>query len=362
MLRLCLRAGLVGVVALCVALLIARAVGGVARNPQVAYRAFSADARVAQIRLYDLWTGLDVMLVDDASFYIGTQYPSFAWSPDGAQIAYAAWQDARWGPPYLTVFDVATGARRILAQGDVPSWSPDGAQIVYQAVDFSNNRINLHVVDVASGDGRQLVQRERSSYFGAWSPDGQWIAFVGEYSRFYEYVYVIAAQGDSAPLQLTSNTHGQLLPAWSSDSAQIAFASTHEGNSAIYTVSPALGAPLTLALAAEGNLTMPTWSADGRLAAMYYQVSMTATQPQPSAAVVVGQSAGDGANDALQVWAACGLMPSWRADGRWLAVACLPPNLPNATTIGHDIYITDGQHTRALTTGPLHEDFPQWRP
>ncbi|HEX8423764.1 MAG TPA: protein kinase, partial [Pyrinomonadaceae bacterium] len=61
-----------------------------------------------------------------------------AWSPDGKQIVVGdEWigvhSNKSTSPSALWVIDVATGAKRLLTEGDAaqPSWSPDGGRIAY---------------------------------------------------------------------------------------------------------------------------------------------------------------------------------------------------------------------------------------
>ncbi len=90
-----------------------------------------------------------------------------AWSPDGGSLVIVAWVD----PECVTVdHDEKKAprtyvARRVRYRDDGDGWRGDG---------FTQ----LFVVDVASGDARQLTNAEGNHEAPAWSPDGQRIAFV----------------------------------------------------------------------------------------------------------------------------------------------------------------------------------------
>jgi dipeptidyl aminopeptidase/acylaminoacyl peptidase len=120
-----------------------------------------------------------------------------------------------------------------LKSASSPEISPDGRRAVYEVsrTNWEDNAFerDLWIVETATGDAHQLTASKKSSTNAAWSPDGQWIAFLsdrpGQISGTApdkKQLYVIAADGGEAR-QLTKVEAGVNSLAWSSDSKKIAF-------------------------------------------------------------------------------------------------------------------------------------------
>ncbi|MGC1486144.1 MAG: S9 family peptidase [Candidatus Acidiferrum sp.] len=114
-----------------------------------------------------------------------------------------------------------------------PEISPDGTRVVYEVsrTNWEDNAFerDLWIVDTAKGEGHQLTTSKKSSTNAAWSPDGEWIAFLsdrpGQIPKTPEgkkQIYVISADGGEAR-QLTNVETGVNIFAWSPDSKRLAF-------------------------------------------------------------------------------------------------------------------------------------------
>lgn len=118
-----------------------------------------------------------------------------------------------------------------------------GVPTLYRKPTISKNEIafsyagDLWVVPKGGGDARRLttgVGIESDPYF---SPDGDWIAFTGEYDGNTD-VYVVPAAG-GVPTRLTYHPADDLASGWTPDGKNVLFASDRNSNSRymrLYTV------------------------------------------------------------------------------------------------------------------------------
>ncbi|MCE5208481.1 MAG: S9 family peptidase [Chloroflexi bacterium] len=105
--------------------------------------------------------------------------------------------------------------------------SPDGKKAVYGVswveTDTMDEYTNLWLVDIASGQSRQLTYGKWHEGGAAWSPDGKQIAFLSNRIDSKPQIFLIAPDGGEAR-QLTKLEQGVGSgPVWSPDGKQIAF-------------------------------------------------------------------------------------------------------------------------------------------
>ena len=148
-----------------------------------------------------------------------------SWSPDGTRLAFTGFE-----PGPSIVLDIwivnidSSGLTNLThgSGGDIfsASWSPDGSQIV-----FAGSDRDLWIMDVDGGERTRITQDATHQSNPAWAPDGSLIAYcslpVTAGLLGSDDIWVIEPDG-SNPQQLT-DTGDACLPAWSPDSAQIAF-------------------------------------------------------------------------------------------------------------------------------------------
>jgi dipeptidyl aminopeptidase/acylaminoacyl peptidase len=246
----------------------------------------------------------------------------YAWSPDGksfvytgvepaskpigrdplvvTRLMYLAYDDYDDGRPtqlWLVSAD-GTGTPRRLSDGHsvdlAPAWSPDGSQIVFVAngrgeadPGFHRND-DLWVVNVRTGQIRQLTNTVGSEVRPVWSPDGQWIAYLATRRKWATYdsmaedfhVWMIPAAGGVARelnAQLDRRTRSV---AWFPDSRRILFTAQDRGRVLPYQVSIEGGESQPL-FAADVTIGAPSVSGDGRLA-----FTLTSTTKPGEAAVL----------------------------------------------------------------------------
>ncbi|HSV66805.1 MAG TPA: amidohydrolase family protein [Mycobacteriales bacterium] len=153
-----------------------------------------------------------------------------AWSPDGRLLAYSS---DRAGTADLWVRELATGAERRLTALPgaqlAPSWSPDSGRVAYTDHDGGT-----WVLDVASGEVRQVLPALFLPGRASWSRDGDTLALaaVKPYSRRYregtsQILTVRLSTGEisyAEPMPHRSlSTRGDDGPVWSPDGTRMAF-------------------------------------------------------------------------------------------------------------------------------------------
>jgi len=92
--------------------------------------------------------------------------------------------------------------------------SPDERRLAFVSMD------KLYVMDYPSGTPRRIADLAGNDAQPAWSPDGQWIAFV-EWSRDGGALYKVATTGTAKPIQLTTGSALYVQPTWSPDGKRI---------------------------------------------------------------------------------------------------------------------------------------------
>ncbi|MCE5207785.1 MAG: S9 family peptidase [Chloroflexi bacterium] len=120
------------------------------------------------------------------------------------------------------------------AQIDSAKLSPDGTQVVYSVrqVDLEKEKefTHLWLLDLATGQTRQLTRGDHNNSAPSWSPDGETIAFLSTRSEKPQIFTISARCGEAIRLTQIKQGAGS-GPVWSPDGKQIAF-----------TVSPQLEA------------------------------------------------------------------------------------------------------------------------
>jgi dipeptidyl aminopeptidase/acylaminoacyl peptidase len=150
----------------------------------------------------------------------------FKWSPDGRWIAYTCadpkteaerqeeargrdWtvMDQNYKHTRLHRIDVASGRTELVTRADMTvhdfDWSPDSQTLVVGAaatptIDDSFMGVRLHVVPASGGTPEPFVKTEGKLTSPRWSPDGQWIAWLGATSVDDPYagsVFIAPARG-----------------------------------------------------------------------------------------------------------------------------------------------------------------------
>jgi dipeptidyl aminopeptidase/acylaminoacyl peptidase len=146
---------------------------------------------------------------------------TFAWSPDGKQIAYVS---AQPGPETAD----ATGDPVVITRYLYKPTASEGNS------HFNDNkRLHIFIVDVATGASRQLTSGTHYEHSIDWAPDGKQIAFISNREpnedQFFNYDLLTLSPATSEIKQLTYTESAEYRPHWSPDGKTIAYEATKRG-------------------------------------------------------------------------------------------------------------------------------------
>jgi dipeptidyl aminopeptidase/acylaminoacyl peptidase len=146
---------------------------------------------------------------------------TYAWSPDGKQIAFVS---ARPGPETAEASGDPVVITRYL-------YKPDFAEGNTRFND--NKRLHIFVADLATGAIRQLTDGVLYEHFIDWSPNGEEILFVSnrepDSDQFFNYDVFALRVRDASIRRITATESAEYTPQWSPDGRRILFLGTRRG-------------------------------------------------------------------------------------------------------------------------------------
>ena len=154
------------------------------------------------------------------------------------------------------VVDIASGDRRQVAAGERPSWSSDGGRLAVVA--SSPETASIDVLEPDGDQTQRVVEAPGTIHCVMWSPRGEELAFVrlaGETRWTLETVRADGSRRRTLARQ-ESDRVADAGPTWSPDGTWIAYAPGIE----VVVVSAARGT----ALRTIDGAWAPRWSPDGR--------------------------------------------------------------------------------------------------
>ena len=176
-------------------------------------------------------------------------------SPDGTRIAFVS---SREGNSEIYVINRdGSDLRRLTNSPNIdstPTWSPNGTQIA-----FTTDRTGSPQVWVVGADGTGLRRISYESYAdrATWSPAPyNEIAFSAKTGPGYDIKILNIGSGETR--QITFGEGSNESPAWSPNGRHLAFSSTRAGRSQIFTTDR--DGKNIRQLTRDGNNTTPNWS------------------------------------------------------------------------------------------------------
>ena len=192
------------------------------------------------LRLRDMASGDEKWLVypvtrdDQESRFTRDLYPGYSFTPDNqalivsiggkikrvavpsgqvTDIPFTAKVDQQLGPMVHLPIRVDTG-QVLVRQIRNATPSPDGKRLAFSALD------RLYVMDLPNGSPRRVTNDTVKEQVPAWSPDGQWLAYV-TWTDQGGTLNKIKPDGHSKPVRLTPDTAFYDTPVWSPDGTKI---------------------------------------------------------------------------------------------------------------------------------------------
>jgi TolB protein len=221
------------------------------------------------------------------------------WSPDGRSIAYSSY---RTGVPDILISNIYAGTMenptKGVGQNFLPMFSPDGTRIAFMSMRDGNSEI--YVMNRDGSDIRRLTNNPAIDGSPTWSPTGTQIAFTSERTGTpqiyvmnvdgsglrrissesyadratwspapYNEIAFSARTGPGFDIKILSIANGETRqitfgegtnesPVWAPNGRHLAFMSTRQGRSQIFTVDRD-GRNLRQ-ITRDGNNTTPHWS------------------------------------------------------------------------------------------------------
>ena len=192
----------------------------VAISPDGSRLAFDIqDGANRDVWIYDLTRHTLNRLTSDG----GSQFPF--WAPNGKRVMFRS-REAGEQQIFGLIADGSGEPELLCMLEDTIYWptccSPDGKETLVTTYD-PNSKLehDIWVVPLEQSEKRHprpFIQRDNMQRQGVWSPDGRWIAYTSDETRWWE-VYVEPYPGPGPKVMIS--TEGGQLPVWSRDGKEL---------------------------------------------------------------------------------------------------------------------------------------------
>ncbi len=129
-------------------------------------------------------------------------------SGEAVEIPFRVKAELAAGPEVSFDFPISDDPKMTVTQIRDATRSPDGTKVAFAAL----NR--LYVMDLTTKESRRLTNFEMTEALPAWSPDGNWLAFVTWSDEEGGHVYKVNTSGRPRPQQLTTTAAVYSFPTW----------------------------------------------------------------------------------------------------------------------------------------------------
>ncbi len=195
--------------------------------------------------------------------------PSF--TPDGRTVLFASNAE---GPYHVYRVDVDGGKPQQLTRGEhselAVKVSPDGTRAAFarRVPAGAEMRMDLGLLDLATGEERLLGTFGVHHAEPFWSPDGKAVLFSDDSSGFQQVILVDAATGAVTPV--SPPTHDTVPAGFSHDGTTVIYLENRDGNLIPILHDLARGARRGVAVFPDGVHSSPELTADGRTLVCIY--------------------------------------------------------------------------------------------
>ncbi|MDZ4185370.1 MAG: hypothetical protein U1D97_10380, partial [Desulfuromonadales bacterium] len=145
-----------------------------------------------------------------------------------------------------------------------PTVNPEGTQVAFSS--RRNGYWNLYILDLNTGNLKQIT--DTPEYVGepSWSPDGTWLVYEGYSGSNLDIFVLSTADPAQTPIRLTESSGIDGSPVWSPRGREVAFVSTRSGEPEIWLarLDEVDNRFVNLSQNADSRESHPAWSPDGR--------------------------------------------------------------------------------------------------
>jgi eukaryotic-like serine/threonine-protein kinase len=188
------------------------------------------------------------------------RYAALRISPDGKRIITVLADSS--GNPDTWLLELARGIpSRLTFSGSfgTGAWSPDGQRIAYHLL---NNTKLFEKSASGAGQEETVLQSQSTVYLNDWSSDGRFLVYTQLSPEGRSELWLLPLSGDHKSLPFLKTGYNEFQGQVSPDSKWIAYTSDESGRSEIYVQSfPAAGAKW---LASNGGGNFARWRRDGK--------------------------------------------------------------------------------------------------